>query len=697
MKKIIIFLMITVFVTSSCKEYLNVVPDDTETLETLYSTRENAWNGLSKIYSYLPSLIDRDVSPWTLGDEYLGRRIDDNDFTKHFTLQIMRGRQNEQNPLIGYWSGTMAAPSMYEAIRQCNIFLEHIHLPSNMSDLEKKDWGAQAKFLKAYYHFLLMQQYGPVIIRDKSISLDAPKEELYVNRSKIDECFDFVIRTMDEAIPDLKDQALLEDAGQIDKIGAKAIKARVLLFRASPFYNGNKDYYSLFLDHDKKHFFPQTYDREKWKDLIKACDDALEFCAEYNKGLFTFEGESYRYDRESFEINEERMKTLYNLRLLITTPWNRELLWGYSRILLNNNDGIYGGRNMLHSRSQIRFWAVMTSVLGASTGYAGDNDDTELHSNQNLSATYAMTERYYTQNGLPINEDLEFDERMKYFEYLVPTIPEDPDDAEYPEAARWAGYMQPDVETIYLYMNREPRFYANLGITGGYWRGHYILIPFNPYQSTSATYTLLREGKSPIYAFGGRETWRKASDYLETCIGIQKFVHPESYSGNWTRLQRFPYPIIRYADLLLMKAEALNEYYEGPDPDGEVFNLLDQIRQRAGIPTVDESWNTLGKARNPGKHLTYEGLREIILQERGIEFAFEGSRFYDMLRHKRAPREFSKPVYGWNPTCVDLSEQIGTGPVLKQVRSFTITDCLWPISIAEMNIQGGLIQNQGWR
>ncbi|MDD4593447.1 MAG: RagB/SusD family nutrient uptake outer membrane protein [Parabacteroides sp.] len=689
MKKILILLFIMVFAISSCKDYLDVVPDEAETLESLYATRESAWDGLAKIYSYLPNITDADLSPWLLGDEYMGRRDWDSNNNKYLPIRIMRGLQNEESPILGYWSGTRGGNKLYEGIRQCNIFIDHIHLPSNMDEAEREDWKAQAKFLKAYYHFLLIQQYGPIVIRDESLSLEAPPEELYQNRSKLEDCFDYVVSTMDEAIPYLKDQSLTEDSGQIDKIGAKAIKARVLLFRASPFYNGNSDYYSNFLDSDDEPFFPQVYDINKWKDVIDACNDALVTSVEFNKGLFRFEGEPYLFDRDAFEINNERMQTLYDLRLVITTPWNKELLWGYSNLKSSNGDGGWNtGRNAIYGRTQIRFWSVMQTVMGAFTGYSGNNDDVENFANQHLGATYAMAERYYTQNGLPLNEDTDFNLDFKYFQYDIP-------EAEDPAYAHWAGYLQPDMETIYLFMNREPRFYANLGINGGYWRGHYFLIPFNPYYSTDEATPIPRGDTGKVlYPFGGRETWRKTNDYLETCIGIQKFVHPESYSGNWTRIQRSPFPIIRFADLLLMKAEALNELY---GPTQEAFDAIDAVRARAGIPSVEEAWGANGKARNTGKHLTQQGLRDIILQERGIELAFEGSRFYDMLRHKRAPKEFSKPVYGWNNNAVDIGAQTGSGPELKQIRNFTITDCLWPISIGELNIQGGLIQNPGWR
>ena len=186
------------------------------------------------------------------------------------------------------------------------------------------------------------------------------------------------------------------------------------------------------------------------------------------------------------------------------------------------------------------------------------------------------------------------------------------------------------------------------------------------------------------------------NECLSTAIGIQKFIHPESVAGAWQRQRRYPFPIIRYADLLLIKAEALNEYYEGPDPNGEVYDLINEVRSRAGVPDVQVSYGAvLGVAKQIGKHTNQSGLRDIILYERSVELAFEGSRFWDMVRHKRAPKEFSQPVFGWD---IDATmEEDFFQLQLKQGRRFTITDCLWPIDIAELNRQGTLIQNPGWK
>jgi len=673
-KLIVIFFISAIIYVPSCKEYLDIVPDNAVSLEYFYSTRDNAIKGLAKAYSYLPNIGHRDQSMWLMSDEYLGRTDWWNNEERYMAERIIRGYQNEQDPFVGDWSGTRGGKPLYEAIRQCNIFLENINNVKDMTQEEVVIWSAQVKFLKGYYHFLLLQKYGPIIIRNKSIPLDAPKEELYRPRQKIEECFTEILKMIDEAIPNLKIKSDSQDAGQIDQIGAKAIKARILLFRASPFYNGNSEYYEKFRDHDDQPFFPMTYNREKWKDVIDACNDAMAICAANLKGLYEYEGDPYLFDMENFEKNPQIMKTVYDLRMLIVDPWNRELLWGFSNYLAENT--------LIPVRTQIRYYyqIYLESLAGSlDAGYSASD----------LGATYAMLERYYTKNGLPPKDDLNFDDFSKH---NIVNTPKDGDEAFEP----YRGVMQSDVKVIQMYLDRELRFYTHLGVTGGYWRGHQWIIPLR----------MVACSQGVIDSYGGKENMGTivvgtvsmgrgdvANECLSTGIGIQKFVHPESVAGAWQRQKRYPFPFIRYADLLLMKAEALNEY---SGPSQEAYDLLNAVRNRAGVYDVEYSWGEeLGAAKKLDYHKTQEGLRDIILHERSVELAFEGSHFWDMLRHKRAPKEYTQPVFGWDQEA--NQEEDFFQLQLKQGRRFTITDCLWPIDIAEMNRQGNLIQNPGWR
>jgi hypothetical protein len=640
-----------IITVSSCSDYLNVVPENTMTIENIFNTQDEAYKALSKIYSYLPADHMTYHSTWLLGDEFI-HRLDYNDRTDRLgAIRIMRGLQSATTPMLGNWGGTGGGKKYYEAIRQTNVFLDHVDGIHDMSEPEKAEWKAQATFLKAYYHFLLLQKYGPVVIADKTIAPDALASDLFQSRSKTEACFDYIIRLINEAIPDLNERTNETNLGMVDRMVALSIKARILLFRASPFYNGNKEYFGDFLDRDGQPFFAiGEYDKEKWKEALDAINEAIALCKSNGKDLYTFDGEPYVHDREAWESNNENMKTYYTLRMLICDPWNKELIWGMSNIDASEGTLAHG--------ANIR--------LPYGFEWAGNVQQTTFCWNW-LGASYRMAERYYTRNGVPIDEDKTF---TAYIHDIVVTP-----GAEEAEYGNLRGILQPNHETVELYLNREPRFYANLGITGGYWRAHLALIPVNFFDNGN----------------GGRFSSVSQTDYFPTGIGIQKLVHPESRSQYWQRVIKYPFPIIRMADLYLMKAEALNEY---GGPSAEAYEAINLIRRRAGIPDVETVWSDPDIVKTVGKHTTQTGLRDIILRERGIELAFEGSRFWDMLRYRKAPAEFSGAVQGWNYAGINATNFFVLG--VKQTRKFSITDCLWPIDLDEMNTNANLIQNPGW-
>src|SRR3546814_16835390 len=69
-------------------------------------------------------------------------------------------------------------------------------------------------------------------------------------------------------------------------------------------------------------------------------------------------------------------------------------------------------------------------------------------------------------------------------------------------------------------------------------------------------------------------------------------------------------------------------------------------RARAGLTTVEDAWTN--HSRQPSKYLNKEGLRDIIHRERLIELIFEGHRYWDLRRWKKATEELNKPITGWS-------------------------------------------------
>ena len=188
----------------------------------------------------------------------------------------MKGQQSSSSPKLSYWSGYNGQGSLWQGIRHCNILIENIHNVVDMTEEEKNAWAAEAKFLKAYYHFLLLTYYGPIPIVDENLPISASDQDVRVKRKHIDEVFQYIVSTIDEAIIDLPIRVLnSNDLGRIDQVIAKAIKSRVLLYAASPLFNGNFEMYSDFIDENGDHFFNQSYDASKWELARDASLEAI--------------------------------------------------------------------------------------------------------------------------------------------------------------------------------------------------------------------------------------------------------------------------------------------------------------------------------------------------------------------------------------------------------------------------------------
>lgn len=119
--------------------------------------------------------------------------------------------------------------------------------------------------------------------------------------------------------------------------------------------------------------------------------------------------------------------------------------------------------------------------------------------------------------------------------------------------------------------------------------------------------TILYEGCPP---FDGQEY---KSSYSYTGYNVRKFLVPKSISPDYdTNPANFP--VLRYADVLLMWAEALNELGKTDQAEGP----LNEVRERAGLDDLNG--------------LTQEQCRTRIIHERRMELAFEGQRWFDLIR-----------------------------------------------------------------
>lgn len=145
--------------------------------------------------------------------------------------------QNSNEPLVDYWNGAQWGKAMFVGIRDCNVFIENIDKVPDLSAYDKETWKAEAKVLKAFYHFWMMRMYGPIPIIKENIPVSAGEDEVRVVRDKIDDIVTYIVSLIDESVEylPLNIQNEAAEMGRITRPAAKAIKAKILAFAASPF------------------------------------------------------------------------------------------------------------------------------------------------------------------------------------------------------------------------------------------------------------------------------------------------------------------------------------------------------------------------------------------------------------------------------------------------------------------------------
>lgn len=627
----------------SCN-YLDIVPDNMATIDYAFRNRTACEEYLYTCYSYRPRHGDFQWDPAIAATDEVWCHSYINTAGRY----IARGMQKVNNPYMNFWSGAKSGdsfviPALWDGIRDCNIFLENVDKVTDLPSYERDRWIAEVKFLKAYYHFYLFRMYGPIPIMDVNLPVSATPEEVKVYREPVDNVVDYIVNLLDEAaagLPSNDDLVEGTEAGRVYNLVAKAMKARVLAYAASPLFNGNTDYASL-VDNRGVQLFPQTYDPEKWKKAADACLEAIDMAHAQNKRLYTSVDPLLSTQNDTFKLQT-------TLRQAICDRWNCELIWGST-----NNDQ-YSFVQRCQSRV-LRVGAEMGTVVRTE-----------------WAPTLNTVEKFYSSHGVPINEDRDWVQNNWYSQrYEIR-----------PEVSSGAEkyYVKEGQKTVNLHYNREPRFYANIGFDRGIYFGNgYNKFPDN-----------VKHCEFCAKEYSGVASASEA--FSVTGYGAKKMhSFKDAMTANDYSIEYYPFPIMRMADLYLLYAEALNEY---SGPSGEVYKYVDMIRERAGLEGVQASWTKY--SISPSKAATKEGLREIIQHEREIELVFEGQHFWDLRRWKRI-QDFNEQPKGWNVIQGDTQDLFYTVTSVAQTPvEFSVRDYFWPINEKEISINSNLVQNFDW-
>jgi hypothetical protein len=402
---------------TACTDYMNVsdelaggISDISQVFENVDRTKR--W--YSDVFASMPvsSAVWQESNPmgnsWTAyADEVYTRLANNNGKYMNW---------NSANPTSQRWG------VLYERIRQANIFLEMAHPiteegdanAAKITESEMDVYRANVRFMRAAYHYYLMELYGPVPIVDRSFTLN---DDLDLPRRPLDEVIDFIDREILESISGMAQEPYHKDDQTTlravpTKGAALALRAKLWVQAASKLFNGGFDEGLALTNKDGERLFPNR-DDSKLQKAVDACKDLIDYAE-------TVVGDNPRYFLyKNTEGTFDAAKSVYE----VFQEYNREMIWA------NSATG----------------WGTL------------DTHDFDLYATPrseanglgNINLLQELVDDFYMDDGLPIRETSFLPKSTDYKESGFSTL---------------NGY---DVSNMYIH--REPRFYNTVCFSGMKW------------------------------------------------------------------------------------------------------------------------------------------------------------------------------------------------------------------------------------
>jgi len=255
--------------TWSCSKDVEDVPLERYTEEYLWNTSDSLGNNASQflvnIYNYTPNGFNR------IGNDFLAAASDD---AVSSALSVTSVQRMATGGITPFANPDNVWGNYYAGIRRATMFINNIDkvplatkLPSGAP--LKAAWKAEARFLRALFYFELVKRYGGVpIVGDEIRTLN---DNVEIPRSSFAACIQYIVDECDLAKTDLRlDPVLDADAGRVTKGAAYALKARALLYAASPLYNGGN------IQENSEYTGYSNYMVERWKLAADAAKEIMD-------------------------------------------------------------------------------------------------------------------------------------------------------------------------------------------------------------------------------------------------------------------------------------------------------------------------------------------------------------------------------------------------------------------------------------
>ena len=318
----------------------------------------------------------------------------------------------------------------YKYIRQANIFLQKAHpimttgtQGDQLLEDELTQMKANVRFMRAFYHYLLFEQYGPIIlVKDKIYNAT---EDQDVPRNTVDEVIEYIDSELTAVASDLTQEPIFEDKDYRawpTKGVALAVRAKLWLYAASPLLNGGYREALSVTNPDGTRLFPD-YDAGKWEKALAACKDFIDYAEAGRYELY----KEYKDDNGAV-IDPD--KSVYNL----FQKYTHEIIWATA-----NND--WGGMNGDAFDRRIAPRCEKNGL--GSTG-----------------VTQELVDAFYMKDGFPVSATAYLPQSTLYQEEGYGTYKDQNDNF---------SKKYTNVTVSNRYLNREPRFYNTVFFNGRQW------------------------------------------------------------------------------------------------------------------------------------------------------------------------------------------------------------------------------------
>ncbi len=587
MKRRLLYILIafTAFVIPSCNDFLEEQPLDRVPAEQLLNDPNGIKVLLANLYNRMP-VEDFRYNP---GQSFNYRSDAGSSFVAHgwsssfFTDDAMMTHGSGAGPISdGYWD--------YSGIRQVNQFMDNLKMVA-IDEAQRNRLKSEAHFIRAYMYFGLVKRYGGVPLVKETLEYlpESDNANLFIARSTEKETWDFILAECDFATANLPAAVTsAEGAYRATKWAALALKSRAALHAAS-----------IAKFWDKAPLTGEAVDQKLVGGMTIADANAYyKICTDASKAIIDGAG-----------------KSLYKA----SPSSNIEAAKNYQEIFQNPASG--------EVKNEVIF--AKSYIDGTITALQGHCYDVHFNPSQTATGYLAYGRFSPSLNLVDVYEDYTDDGTGKSAKIVTRTDGNENYVVADPTKVDLAVPYKKYDNLIDPFMNKDARLLASIIVPGATWKNVPIIIQGGLikqdgtkliYTEANATgldgktyYSYGASTPSAYSGFRGLGNFDNAN-FTSSGFSLKKFLTEgkNAQGVRWSSIT--DYIDFRLPEIYLNYAEAAIE--SGSGDANLAKTLVNDIRKRAGhkdqIPATIEN----------------------ILKERRVEFAFEGPRYWDLVRRR---------------------------------------------------------------